>query len=108
MNKEQQTPNNTKNSKLGIMSHIKVKTEYQVSGAYGSTEKKTLYAHHNNSCDIVTFFDEDGTYLFSVEDTMDNNLMDAINRLYAPNKNSSELDDNVQYMNTDDKLKCDI
>ena len=44
------------------MSHVRVKTEYQVEGAYGSTEKKILYAHHNNSCDVVTFFDEDGTY----------------------------------------------
>jgi hypothetical protein len=83
------------------MSHIRVKTEYQVQGAYGSTEKRTLYAHHNNSCDVVTFFDEDGTYLFSVEDTMDNNLMDAINRLYA-------LDDNVQYMDADDRSKCGL
>lgn len=90
------------------MSHVRVKTEYQVEGAYGSTEKKILYAHHNNSCDVVTFFDEDGTYLFSVGDTIDNNLMDAINRLYVPHKNDKELNDNVQYMNADDMLKCGI
>jgi len=96
------------NLKLKTMSHIRVKTKYQVQGAYGSTEKRTLYAHHNNSCDVVTFFDEDGTYLFSVEDTIDNNLMDAINRLYAPHKNSSELDDNVQYMDADDRSKCGL
>lgn len=88
------------------MSHIRIKTEYQVMGTYGSIEKKTLYAHINNSCDVVSFFDEDGTFLFSVEDTMDNNLMDAIKRLYAPFKSNDELDDNVQFMNEDDRLKC--
>lgn len=88
------------------MSHVKVKTEYQVEVPYGSTEKRVLYAHHNNSCDVVTFFDEDGKHLFSVEDTLGNNLMDAIKRLYAPYKNSSELDDDVQYMDADDRAKC--
>ncbi len=91
------------------MSHVRVKTEYQIQGAYGSTEKRTIYAHHNNSCDVVTFFDEDGTYLFSVEDTMDNNFMDAINRLYAPHKNTSgELNENVQFMDADDRSKCGL
>ena len=90
------------------MSKILVKTEYQVQGPYGSTENKTLYAKHNNSCDVVTFYDEDGTYLFSVEDTMDNNFLDAINRLYVPHKNSNsfELNDGVNYMDVDDKFKC--
>ena len=46
--------------------------------------------------------------IFSVEDTMNNNLMDAINRLYAPRKNNGELKDNVQYMDVDDMSKCDI
>lgn len=90
------------------MSHLRVKTEYQVSGIYGSTETRTLYAHHNNSCDVVTFFDEDGMDIFSVEDTMNNNLMDAIYRLYAPRKNNGELKDNVQYMDVDDMSKCHI
>lgn len=91
------------------MSHVRVKTEYQVEGVYGSTEKKTLYAHHNNSCDVVTFFAEDGTYLFSVEDTINNNLMDAINRLYAPYKNAAgELNNDVQFMDVDDMSKCDL
>ena len=91
------------------MSHVRVKTEYQIQGAYGSTEKRTLYARHNNSCDVVTFFDEDGTYLFSVEDTMDNNLMDAINRLYAPHKNTSgKLNEYVQFMDADDRSKCGL
>lgn len=90
------------------MSHVRVKTEYQVEGAYGSTEKKILYAHHNNTTDVVTFFDEDGIYLFSVSDTLNNNLIEAINRLYAPFKNSKDLNSNVQYMDADDRSKCDL
>jgi hypothetical protein len=38
--------------------------------------------HHNLSCDIVSFYDEKGNFLFCVEDTMDNNLFDAIKRLF--------------------------
>lgn len=91
------------------MSSVRVKTEYHIQGAYGSTEKRTLYARHNNSCDVVTFYDEDGAYLFSVEDTMDNNLMDAINRLYTPHKNTSgELAEGVQFMDADDRAKCGL
>lgn len=80
------------------MSHIRVKTKYQTEGAYGSIEERVLYADHNNSCDIVTFYDQDGNWLLSVEDTMDNNLLDAINRLYAPYKGTG----------TDYKLSKDI
>ena len=51
------------------MSKHRVKTEYMTQGVYGSTEKNILYAEHNNSCDIITFYEEDGTVLFCVEDT---------------------------------------
>lgn len=71
------------------MSHLYLKTEYNTEGAYGSIDKHTLYAHINNSCDIVTFYEENGTILFSVEDTLENNLLDAINRLYSNKKDSS-------------------
>lgn len=77
------------------MSRIRVKTDYQIEVEYGRTENKTLYAEHGNSCDIVTFYDENGAYLFSIQDTVENNLMDAIKRLYAPDKNISELVYNV-------------
>ena len=90
------------------MSHVRVKTEYQIEGAFGSTEKKTLYAHHNNSCDVVTFFDEDGSYLFSVEDTMNNNLLDARNRLFMYSKPNGELVDGVSYMDNNDREKCKL
>lgn len=66
------------------MSHYRCKTKYNTEGSYGSIEEQTLYAHHNLSCDIVSFYDEDGDCILSVDDTMGNNQLDAINRLYSP------------------------
>lgn len=81
------------------MSHIRVKTKYNTEGDYGSIEEKTVYAHHNLSADYVTFYDEDGRVILSVPDTLDNNLLDAINRLYLPFKKeySRELEEGVEY-----------
>jgi hypothetical protein len=81
------------------MSHYRLKTTYEVEGAYGSREKKILYAHINNVCDITSFYDEDGTYMFSVEDTEKNNLFHAIERLlYAWNEDGRELREGVQHL----------
>lgn len=92
------------------MSHYRVKTKYNVEGAYGSVEERTLYAHLNLSCDVTTFYDEDGSYLFSVEDTMDNNLLDAIKRLFAPHKDLRSMDllDGVEYMTPEECKKLSI
>lgn len=46
------------------MSNIYRKIKYVVEANYGMTEERTLYVHHNNSIDYVTFYDEDGTRLF--------------------------------------------
>lgn len=86
------------------MSHIRVKTEYQVEGPFGSTEKRILYSDHNNSTDVVNFYDENGNYIFSVQDCVENNFLDAVNRLYNPFKPNCELDDNVQYMDGGDLI----
>jgi hypothetical protein len=80
------------------MSHYRLKTTYNEMGAYGSLDKKTIYAHHNLSCDIVSFYDEKGNHILSVEDTMDNNILDAINKLYAPWKESQQLMKGIEYM----------
>ena len=92
------------------MSHYRVKTKYNVEGPYGSVEESTLYAHLNLSCDVTTFFDEDGTYIFSVEDTMDNNIFDAMKRLFSPHKDlrSTNLLDGVEYMTPEESKKCGI
>lgn len=75
------------------MSHIYRKTQYATTGPYGETEMRTLYVHHNNSCDIVSFYAEDGAFLFSVEDTEKNNMMDAIDRLYCDPDTCDPLND---------------
>jgi hypothetical protein len=90
------------------MSHYRVKTKYNVEGSYGSTEKRELFCHHNLSCDYVTFYDEDGTFIMTIPDTMDNNLLDAINRLYAPFEPNHELADGVEHMDKEDKEKCKL
>jgi hypothetical protein len=43
------------------MSRTKVKTTYNIEGAYASTETKTLYCEHNHSTDTVIFRNEDGS-----------------------------------------------
>lgn len=83
------------------MSGFVVKTTYKTEGAYGSTEDNILYAKHNNSSDYVTFYDEDGDYMFTVPDTIDNNLFDAIKRLYSP-ISKNELIENVEYVKLDE------
>jgi hypothetical protein len=61
------------------------KIKYKEEGNYGATEEHTLYIQHNRSCDITTFYYEDGSHMFSYSDTMDGNLLDAIIK-YATNK----------------------
>lgn len=83
------------------MSHTKVKTTYDIEGPYGSTEKRTLYCHHNHSCDTIVFYDEDGsvTSMAFGEWSQDNDLWDAMNRLWFPFKDewNGELKDGVEY-----------
>jgi hypothetical protein len=88
------------------MSRHLVKTEFTEMGSYGSRDKQVLYAEHNNSCDIVSFYyGEKMEYLFSVEDTEQNNLMDAIKRLYAPFEKNQELVANVEHWTPEEKVK---
>jgi len=72
------------------MSSYTVKTKYNVEVGWGYTEEVTLYAKHNISSDVVSFFDNEGKHMFSVGDCIDNNLIDAINRLYSPGIHYSE------------------
>ena len=83
------------------MSHLRVKTTYEVEGAYGSTEIGTLYCHHNNSCDIITFYTEDGEVanMCFQEWSRGKDMWDAMIKLWSPFKDSSckELQDGVEY-----------
>ena len=83
------------------MSHTRVKTTYSVEGAYGSTEKKTLYCHHNHGCNYTSFYNEDGsaTVMSFGEWENGNDLWDAMERLKFPFKNEwgKELKEGVEY-----------
>jgi len=89
------------------MSSIYVKTKYNTEGPWGSVDEKTIYAHHHLTCDIVSFYDEDGDFIMSVPDTLDNNMLDAINRLYRIYDSDNILADGVEYLSMDEynKLK---
>lgn len=88
------------------MSHTRVKTKYAEEAAYASTDYVTLYCHHNHSCDYITFYDEKGrvqSMCFGNWES-DNDLWDAMNRLWFPFKEKwgGELKDGVFYWDKDD------
>lgn len=89
------------------MSHYRLKTKFNTEGAYGSVEEHTVYAHHNLSCDYITFYDEKGDFIMTVPDTLDNNLLDAINRLYAPWKDNKLVED-VEHMTQEESKELRI
>lgn len=68
------------------MSHIRVKTTYEIEGGYGSSEILELYCHHNGGCDSVVFYDNKGEVVSMVFDEWipGNGLWSAMNRLYMP------------------------
>ena len=86
------------------MSHFRVKTTYQEQGAYGAMETKTLYCWHSNTSDTVSFYNEKGECIMCVEDTVENNLLDAINRVYSPFKDmNNTLEEGVEWMDAEDR-----
>lgn len=71
-----------------------------------------LYCKVNRSCDVTTFYWEDGRTIFAYEDTAKNNLLEAINRLgcadYEINSDKNNSDPKkVEYMTQEEiqKLK---
>lgn len=92
-----------------VMSHLRIKTKYNEEGGvyYGSTETLDLYCHHNYSCDISTFYDEHGNWLFSVHTTAPTNLFEAIEKLMHPYKEKygSELKDGIEEWSKEDREK---
>ena len=90
------------------MSHIKIKTEYQDEGLYNKIEKKWLYADHNLSNDIVSFYDEKGKLLFAINDSISNNMIDALNRLFNPLGHFDTLNTGLYYMSEEEKSLCKL
>ncbi len=60
------------------MSSTYRKIQYETMGPYGSTEKKYLYIHYHNTCDIVNVYDEAGVHLFSYDEWGDFDMGKAI------------------------------
>lgn len=89
------------------MSSIRVKTKYLEEGTYGSEIERTLYAVHSNSSDYVSVYDEDGTMLFCFNDTVRNNMFDAIVRV-AGVMNAGEYPEGVELMDDEDCKKIGL
>ena len=93
------------------MSHTRVKTTFEESGDYGSTEIIEIFCHHNHSNDITSFYYKDGEtvdMLFQ-EWTIDSqDKWDAVQRLWSPFKDKwgNELKDGVEFYNKDE-IKVD-
>jgi len=83
------------------MSHTRVKTTYEVMGAYGSTEIETLYCHHNHSNDTMCFYDKNGDIsdMYFEEWSSGKDKWDAMIKLSFPFKDKwhGELLDGVEY-----------
>ena len=86
------------------MSHYYFKTTYKETADYASEREYTLYVNHNNSCDIVCFYDEKGDCMLCVEDTLHPNILDAMVKLMWAWKDARNniLEDGVQQMTPDE------
>ena len=82
------------------------KIKYYEEGPYGTLTERTLYARMNHTCDVTTFYDEDGEYIFSYGDTIDNNLFDAMIELSCPIYGKRQHE--IENMNEEDRKKCNI
>lgn len=61
------------------------KVNYNEVGNYGEIESKTLYCGYSRTCDIATVYDENGEVIFCFDDTLGDNLFDAIVKLCGNN-----------------------
>lgn len=87
------------------MSHVRLKTKYKTEGAFGTEEEFWVYADLDASCDCIDFYDYDGTYLLTIADTINGNLLDSINKLVKSFNNDS-LQEGVEITQNDEVKKC--
>lgn len=90
------------------MSKYRIKTKSNTEGAWGVIEEEYIYAHHNLSADYVDFYDSHGEHIMTVPDNIDNNILDAINRLYSGIDKEGGLINGVESMTKSDCEKCKI
>lgn len=86
------------------MSSIYQKIKYRESGEYGSIIEKILYVHQNNSSDITTFYNENGDFLLSFEDTLGDNIFEKMVEVIKNWKENNNIE-NVKYDEWDKVIK---
>jgi hypothetical protein len=86
------------------MSHRYRKTTYIEEGAYGSEDVKTIYMHQNNSCDVVTIYDEDFNVIISYGDTTRRTLMQGIREMLTDKPEENKL---IEFWIKEDRDKKD-
>lgn len=73
------------------MSNNYYKTKYNVEGAYGIYEEKTLYCWQANTSGTTLFYDENFQCILCFGEEQ-NNIFDAMNKLYAPDDNDKTVE----------------
>ena len=93
------------------MSHEYFKTEYEIEGYMGGTDKEILYCEHFYSCDCVTMYNKIGeiqTMSFQHWSSRDNDLWNAAERLMFPYESDRKLRDGVTYWTHEERIKMGI
>lgn len=65
------------------MSHLYRKIKYTREAGYGTEEEMYIYMHQNNSCDYVSFYDENFNFIFGYGDTTSKPLDIQIMKLWT-------------------------
>ena len=84
------------------MSHRYLKTTYVEEGSYGSEEIRTIYMHQNNSCDVITIYDENFDVILSFGDTTSRPLHIALEELWT---DEPEDNNKLSYLSAEEYLK---
>ncbi len=85
------------------MSHKYRKTTYIEEGAYASEDIKNLYMHQNNSCDVITIYDEDYNVIISFTDTTKRTFIQAFEELISDDPEENKL---VEYWTYEEREKA--
>jgi len=84
------------------MSSGKHKIKYKEEAPYGSTNERTLFCIENHSSDYTSFYYDDGTIIFSFNDTLDDNIFEKMIEIIHKWKDNP----NIEQMSQEEILKC--
>jgi hypothetical protein len=87
------------------MSHNRYKIKFERPGSYGSTDTEYMYVDNNVGADCITFYDNYGDVMFSIEEwgkkDMRNQLLILLTHFHA------EDHEELEYWNTEDSKKIE-